>query len=225
MLFVFCAVESKYQQHECCSANLKFHLCILRSIEEGLLFHYHNLWDWKLAKASPGDMGHCCFHGWNGNSGRFCRSVFLSSISYLSNYPSISILSNRGHPSRPGPNVWYTLIVHASRQVSQGYGNCFHWWNEYSSRFCTHPFPPPISLFLDKAFPGEAWANAMFLFGKIPCTWDAQMSWKHQPKFFTPAPLVCLENLEFDVWIFRSFTPFRALTSLSARHHLSHADV
>ena len=180
----------------------------------------------KASESQSRQWGTAAFMAGMGTAADFVDlSVCLSSISYLSNYLSISILSNRGHPSRPGPNVWYTLIVHASRQVSQGYGNCFHWWNEYSSRFCTHPFPPPISLFLDKAFPGKAWANAMFLFGKIPCTWDAQMSWKHQPKFFTPAPLVCLENLEFDVWIFRSFTPFRALTSLSARHHLSHADV
>ena len=180
----------------------------------------------KASESQSRQWGTAAFMAGMGTAADFVDlSVCLSSISYLSNYLSISILSNRGHPSRPGPNVWYTLIVHASRQVSQGYGNCFHWWNEYSSRFCTHPFPPPISLFLGKAFPGEAWANAMFLFGTIPCTWDAQMSWKHQPKFFTPAPLVCLENLEFDVWIFRSFTPFRALTSLSARHHLSHADV
>ena len=180
----------------------------------------------KASESQSRQWGTAAFMAGMGTAADFVDlSVCLSSISYLSNYLSTSILSNRGHPSRPGPNVWYTLIVHASRQVSQGYGNCFHWWNEYSSRFCTHPFPPPISLFLDKAFPGEAWANAMFLFGKIPCTWDAQMSWKHQPKFLTPAPLVCLENLEFDVWIFRSFTPFRALTSLSARHHLSHADV
>ena len=51
---------------------------------------------------------------------------------------------------------------------------------------------------------------------QMPCFFSAQFHALEMHRchgntsqsFLLQPPLVCLENLEFDVWIFRSFTPF-----------------